>query len=157
MKTGLANPSPSTLAADSAARYVKLAAANESELARISRERLLSLSVEEMRAVQTWFAAAGREPTDAELETIAQTWSEHCKHKTFKGIVEYTLHDENGAPHGQIYDDLLDETIVRATCEVDRKFCLSVFEDNAGIIAFDKKRAAAFKVETHNHPSALEP
>jgi phosphoribosylformylglycinamidine synthase subunit PurSL len=126
------------------------------ELLGLSRRRGLSLSLEEMEAVQKYFAAAGRAPTDAELETLAQTWSEHCKHKTFRAAVDHEEAGETG-PRRRAYEDLLKDTIVRATESLSKDWCLSVFKDNAGIVAFDGKDALAFKVETHNHPSALEP
>jgi len=129
---------------------------NDEGLLRCSTQKLLSLSLDEMRTIQSYFRSKRREPTDIELETIAQTWSEHCKHKTFRGMIEYS---ENGS-HGsvrRVYLDLLKETIMQATRELDKSFCLSVFSDNAGVIAFDKYWGIAFKVETHNHPSALEP
>ncbi len=135
---------------------VPILSLNDEGLIRCSKERLLSLSLDEMKAVQFYFHEAKREPTDIELETIAQTWSEHCKHKTFKGILDYTERRHDGVTH-KIYDDLLKQTVVKATRDLNKKFCLSVFVDNAGIIDFDKKNAIAFKVETHNHPSALEP
>ena len=137
-------------------RAVPLLGLDAADLVRCSARKLLSLSLEEMRAVQAHFRTLGRDPTDVELETIAQTWSEHCKHKTFKGIIHYVEHGPDGLSE-ETFDDLLKATIVRATKELDRPFCLSVFEDNAGIIDFDGENAAAFKVETHNHPSALEP
>jgi len=105
-------------------------------------------TVDEMKAVQKHFATLGRNPTDVELETIAQTWSEHCMHKTFKGIVDY---------NGEHIDDLLANTIVKATSELNKSWCVSVFKDNAGIIEFDEDFNICFKVETHNHPSAIEP
>ncbi|MBI2915635.1 MAG: phosphoribosylformylglycinamidine synthase subunit PurL [Elusimicrobia bacterium] len=129
---------------------------NEKELGQISRQRLLSLSLEEMRAIQSYFKSEGRDPTDVELETIAQTWSEHCKHKTFKGRIEY-VELKSGREDRKVYEDLFRQTIAQATQKLNKKFCLSVFEDNAGMIAFDEKWAIAFKAETHNHPSALEP
>ena len=138
------------------AEPVPILGLSDEGLLRCSKERLLSMSLEEMKAVQRYFREAGREPTDVELETLAQTWSEHCKHKTFKGIIDYTERRADGVTH-KIYDDLLKQTIVKATKDLDRKFCLSVFEDNAGIIEFDRAWGIAFKVETHNHPSALEP
>ncbi|MDR1744329.1 MAG: phosphoribosylformylglycinamidine synthase subunit PurL, partial [Planctomycetota bacterium] len=95
----------------------------------------------------------GRNPTDIELETIAQTWSEHCSHKTFRGKVRYR---ENGGDV-EIIDNLLKTTIARATRELDRDWCWSVFEDNSGVIDFNGDLGIAFKVETHNHPSAIEP
>ncbi len=128
--------------------HVKLADADEQRLAHLSVEGCLALDTTEMKAVQAHFAHEGRDPTDIELETIAQTWSEHCKHKTLTGLVNY---------EGKIHDNLLKSTIARATHELDRDFCISVFVDNAGIVAFDDKHHLTMKVETHNHPSALEP
>lgn len=118
------------------------------DLAELSREMGLSLSVAEMAAVKEYFDRGGRKPTDVELETIAQTWSEHCRHKTFLGRI---LFDDE-----QI-DNLLKKTIMRATSEIASPLCLSVFHDNSGIIEFDEEYGVCFKVETHNHPSALEP
>jgi len=126
--------------------------ADDEELMRISREGLLSLNLAEMRTIQNYFLRLGRNPTDVELETIAQTWSEHCVHKTFRGLIEYT--DENGT---ELIDNLLKSTIMRATFEINKPWCVSVFSDNAGIIEFDENYNLAFKVETHNHPSAIEP
>lgn len=140
----------------SRAEQIPLRFLKEEELIRLSNERMLSFSIDEMRAVQNYFRSEERDPTDVELETIAQTWSEHCKHKTFKGIIDYSEQDGKKAER-KVYDDLLKETIVRATQEINADICLSVFKDNAGMIAFDDKNAVAFKVETHNHPSALEP
>ena len=99
----------------------------------------------------------GREPTDVELETIAQTWSEHCSHKTLAGRIAYR--DENGERQ---FENMLKETIFAATQKIRERlgsddWCVSVFEDNAGVVRFDDEFNVAFKVETHNHPSALEP
>ncbi len=109
---------------------------------------MLALSLEEMRAIQRYYRSINREPTDVELETFAQTWSEHCVHKTFKGIITYD---------GEEIDGLLKSTIARVTRELSPEWCFSVFEDNAGIVDFEGDYAIAFKVETHNHPSAIEP
>ncbi len=127
---------------------VPLAGADEARLLALSAEGCLALDAGEMQAVQRHFAAEGRDPTDVELETLAQTWSEHCKHKTFTGLIAY---------EGRTYDNLLKSTIARATRELDRDFCKSVFVDNAGVVAFDERFHLTFKVETHNHPSAIEP
>jgi len=127
-------------------------------LERLSRDAHLFLSRPEMEAIRDHFRALDRDPTDLELETLAQTWSEHCVHKTLKSDVVYRG-DDFGRP-GTVevrFDNLLKSTIVRATRELDRQWCLSVFEDNAGVIAFDDDYGIAFKVETHNHPSAIEP
>ncbi|MBI4045054.1 MAG: phosphoribosylformylglycinamidine synthase subunit PurL [Candidatus Diapherotrites archaeon] len=128
---------------------------SEKELLRLSEEKLLSLNVAEMSAIQDHFEKAGRNPTEAELETLAQTWSEHCKHKVFNSVVEF----EEGQ-HRETIESLFTEYIVTATqkaMEKKKGFFLSVFTDNAGIVSFDGKNAVAFKAETHNHPSALDP
>ena len=71
-------------------KQIPILKVDEAELLRISREDLLSLNLSEMQAIQAYFTELGREPTDVELETLAQTWSEHCVHKTFRGLIEYT-------------------------------------------------------------------
>ncbi len=126
-------------------------------LVKLSRDRGLSLNAEEMAAIQSHFRGRGRPPTDAELETLAQTWSEHCKHKTFRAAVRHVEKDELGMKRERRYQDLLKETIVKVTEDLKRPWCLSVFKDNAGIVDVGGGEAVAFKVETHNHPSALEP
>jgi phosphoribosylformylglycinamidine synthase len=131
---------------------VPLRGADDAALERVSREGGLSLEVFEMRAVRDHFAAAGREPTDAELETLAQTWSEHCKHKTLGGAVR--MKDPSGERR---FANLLKETVFAATARLARPWCLSVFKDNAGVVALDDHWAVCMKVETHNHPSAIEP
>lgn len=139
------------------AEEVPIIFGGDEALLRLSQSRLLALALKEMRAIQNYFRAEGREPTDVELETIAQTWSEHCKHKTFRGVIEFRWQRPDGKWQMKIYDDLLKQTIFKATKELEKSFCFSFFEDNAGIIQFDRNWAVAFKVETHNHPSALEP
>jgi len=120
----------------------------DDELVAISRRYVLALDATEMRAIQRRFAELGRAPRLGELETIAQTWSEHCKHKTLAGPVD--CGDKR-------YDNLLKETVFAATQKLDRDWCVSVFKDNAGIVRFDEEHDVCFKVETHNHPSAIEP
>ena len=135
------------------AKLVSLLGANDAALEKISRAGLLSLSLEEMKTIQAYFQKQNRNPTDVELETLAQTWSEHCKHKTFAAVIDY---EEKGRG-SRTYDNLLKTTIMRATKELDKPWCWSTFKDNAGIIAIDEEWGIAFKAETHNHPSALEP
>jgi len=101
-----------------------------------------------MKQVQAYFKKKKRNPTDLELQTIGQTWSEHCCHKTFKGKILL---------NGNEIDSLFKTYIARATKEINPRWCISVFEDNAGIVSFDKGYGIAAKVETHNHPSAVEP
>ena len=133
---------------------VELQDAEGTRLAAISRKGGLSLNIEEMRRIQAHFVDAGREPTDVELETLAQTWSEHCVHKTFKGRYHYSE-----GPDGpvEVIDNLMQQTVFKATQDLDTPWCVSVFHDNAGIIEFTDTHHVCFKVETHNHPSALEP
>ncbi len=138
----------------------------DDDLLRISREGILSLSLDEMRAIRDYYrrddvraarAAAGLPagPTDLELECIAQTWSEHCKHKIFSALVRYT--DETGATRE--IDSLFKTYIKAATAEVAKRidWLVSVFSDNAGVIKFNERWNVLFKVETHNSPSALDP
>jgi phosphoribosylformylglycinamidine synthase len=137
-------------------KQINVVDANNEKLIQISSEGVLSLNLTEMQAIQKYFADIGRNPTDVELETIAQTWSEHCVHKTFRGLIEYKEY-EDGKEKVETIDSLLKSYLMRATRELNKEWCLSVFSDNAGIIAFDETYGVAFKVETHNHPSAIEP
>lgn len=127
---------------------VRLRGADDDTLRGISADGHLFLDVREMRAIRDHFEKIGREPTDVELETLAQTWSEHCVHKTFKGKIDFD---------GATVDSLFKTYIMRVTWELNKPWCISVFSDNAGVIDFDGKNAVCFKVETHNHPSAIEP
>ena len=137
----------------STVQEIEILNADDTELMRISREGTLSLNLNEMQAIQTHFKGLGRNPTDVEIETIAQTWSEHCVHKTFKSII---LYSEPGKDQERI-NGLFPTFIQRATEEIAKPWCVSVFSDNAGIIEFDDTYNLVFKVETHNHPSAIEP
>ncbi len=138
-------------------RKTTLTTLDDAALMKLSREGQLYLSLDEMQTIQAHFRALGREPTDVELETVAQTWSEHCSHKTLAGRVRYR--DEQGE---RLFDNMLKETIFAATVEIRRRlgaddWCVSVFKDNAGVVKFLDDTHVVFKVETHNHPSALEP
>jgi phosphoribosylformylglycinamidine synthase len=136
---------------------IPLRSLDDDALVRLSREGQLYLTLVEMQTIQRYFQEQGRDPTDIELETVAQTWSEHCSHKTLAGRIAYR--DENGERR---FHNMLKETIFAATQEVRAQlgqddWCVSVFKDNAGVVRFDEHWNVAFKVETHNHPSALEP
>src|SRR5207237_8215031 len=114
---------------------------NDAALEKLSCDGQLALTLEEMRTIQSHFRALGRDPTHVELRTLAQTWSEHCSHKTLKGRIELD---------GRVYENLLKETIFAATQEVRRRlgpddWCVSVFEDNAGVVKFDDKHHVCFK------------
>ena len=129
---------------------INLLDANDKQLLQISKELGIGLNFIEMKSIQKYFSKKGRNPTDVELQTIGQTWSEHCFHKTFKGDIV--------SPDGKlIISSMFKEYITKATKELDLPWCLSVFEDNAGIVDFEDDCAIAVKVETHNHPSAIEP
>ncbi|HUT85587.1 MAG TPA: phosphoribosylformylglycinamidine synthase subunit PurL [Elusimicrobiales bacterium] len=121
-------------------------------LMRLNDEGGWSLNKVELLTIQKHFKSLKRAPRLAEIETLAQTWSEHCKHKTFSGPVEFTRKGRTVK-----INNLFKETIVKATKKLNKKWCLSVFKDNAGVVEFDKKWALCFKVETHNHPCAIEP
>ncbi|MFM9059976.1 MAG: AIR synthase related protein, partial [Planctomycetaceae bacterium] len=136
---------------------VPLAGLDDAALERLSRDRCLALSIRELHAIRDHFAALGRDPFEIELETIAQTWSEHCCHKTLTSAVDHA------GPAGPArYDNLLKETVFAATQSIrgslgGRDWCVSVFRDNSGVVRFDGDHDICVKVETHNHPSAIEP
>ncbi len=121
------------------------------ELLALSKERRAALDLPEMQAVQNYFLKEQRDPTDVEFETIAQTWSEHCVHKTFKARVTI----DNGQQ--TVVDSLIKTYLKSATDEINAPWVISAFVDNAGIIDFDDEFEISFKAETHNHPSAVEP
>ena len=125
---------------------------DEQGLMRLSKEKDLFLNLVEMQTIQKYYQQLGREPTDVELESIAQTWSEHCVHKTLKSSVGMSIDGQE--IH---FENLLKETVFKATKQLEKKWCISVFADNAGVVEFDEESAVCFKVETHNHPSALDP
>jgi phosphoribosylformylglycinamidine synthase len=136
---------------------VDLDGLDDAALARLSRDRCLALSVAELHAVRDHFRGLGRPPFEIELETIAQTWSEHCCHKTLTSAVDHA------GPDGPArYANLLKETVFAATQKIRASlgpadWCVSVFRDNSGVVRFDGDHDVCVKVETHNHPSAIEP
>ncbi|MDP2268345.1 MAG: AIR synthase related protein, partial [Deltaproteobacteria bacterium] len=143
--------------------------ADDGTLQKISNERVLALNLAELKIIRAYLQAdgvrqaragygLGRKITDAELECLAQTWSEHCKHKIFNSLITY----EDADGHTELIDSLFVSYIKRSTQEIRARrgkddWCLSVFSDNAGIIKFDDDYNLVFKVETHNSPSALDP
>ncbi|MEO0445794.1 MAG: phosphoribosylformylglycinamidine synthase subunit PurL [Verrucomicrobiota bacterium] len=134
---------------------VPIAALTGPELLTLSKARKLSLSEADMLVVQQIFRRWEREPTDVELEVIAQTWSEHCKHRIFGSEIRHQT------PAGEQLVDGLFRTYVKEVTEEIREarpdFVLSAFHDNAGFVRLDENSAVCLKVETHNHPSAIEP
>ena len=131
---------------------------SDSQLLEVSVGMSLALTVDEMQAIRDFYLQADREPTDVELETLAQTWSEHCKHKTLTGPVRLRISNAAGEiTEERTYSNLLKETVFAATEQLDKEWCWSVFKDNAGVIELTPDNGVAIKVETHNHPSALDP
>jgi phosphoribosylformylglycinamidine synthase len=145
-----------------------LTSLNAEALVKISQEKLLALNLEEMQAIARYYRdpavikarrkfGLDENTTDVELECLAQTWSEHCKHKIFNSRIEYT-----GGRDKREIDSLFKTYIKGSTAKIRKDkgrkdFCLSVFVDNAGIIKFNDDCNLVFKVETHNSPSALDP
>jgi len=138
----------------------------DKELFGISRDRSLSLNLREMQAIQEYFSrheviearrsiGLTEKPTDAELEVLGQTWSEHCKHKIFNARVSYS----EGDHEPEEIDSMFDTYIKSSTKALQERlpWVLSTLEDNAGVIQFNDKWLLAFKGETHNSPSNVEP
>jgi len=129
----------------------------------MAKEKMLALTVDEFKAIKKYFkdpkviekrkeAGLDNKITDVELEALAQTWSEHCKHKIFNAKI---LYKENGEKHA--INSLFDTFIKNATEQIRKPYVVSVFKDNGGIIKFNPDYDIAVKVETHNAPSALDP
>jgi phosphoribosylformylglycinamidine synthase len=146
---------PSDAGASSSVELIPIASMDEAGLAALNLGRRAALDPEEMLAIQAYFEGEGRPCTDVEFETIAQTWSEHCFHKTFKALIEVERAEEGGLP--PLVDNILKTYLKSATDEIGAPWVVSAFKDNAGIIEFDGDFDISFKVETHNHPSAIEP
>ncbi len=134
--------------ASGVAAQVEIAGRTAAELVEIGNQRSLALDVEELLAIQGHFAKLNREPTDVEMETLAQTWSEHCAHKTFRA--ELTTDD------GRTRRPLM-AALRHCTETIAAPFVKSSFVGNAGIVGFHGDVTIALKAETHNHPSAVEP
>lgn len=150
--------SPPVQVASPLVQTFSLSAMADEALLALSKQGMLALNLDEMRAIQAYFRHEGREPTDVELETLAQTWSEHCSHKTFRATIDYRELDAGGNVLAQErIPGLLRHYLMRATEQVQRPWIVSAFRDNAGMMRFTEDMDIAFKAETHNHPSAIEP
>jgi phosphoribosylformylglycinamidine synthase len=145
---------------------------DDAALAKLSKDRLLALTLPEMQAIRDFFrraaadprrqaAGLGGQPTDVELECLAQTWSEHCKHKLMNATVSYT--EEGGAPEEirSIFKEYIRGTTRAVEQQIvareGKSWLVSVFHDNAGVIEATPRYHLVYKVETHNSPSALDP
>jgi len=132
---------------------IEIRGMDDTALQSLNEQRALYLDPEELRIIRDQYAELGRDITDVEIETLAQTWSEHCSHKTFRAIV-----DASGGPEGGERDvEPLFEQLRTCTESIDAPFVISAFVGNAGVIEFTKGTTIALKAETHNHPSAVEP
>jgi phosphoribosylformylglycinamidine synthase len=155
---GTPAPLPASEPKAGAVERIALTHMTDDELMEVSRRGLLALNLDEMRTIQQYFHRLGRQPSDVELETLAQTWSEHCSHKTLHATIHYREVDSVGHVLKQeTIDGLLKQSIMRATREIAHPQVVSAFSDNAGVISFICGQDLALKVETHNHPSAIEP
>ena len=159
-----------TGAASDEVAILPLSRMDDAELTDFSRENTLALNLEEMRAIKDFYARPGvreerarhglpADPTDAELEMLAQTWSEHCKHKIFAAHIRYENRETGRTEEiaGLYKSCIQDATVAVRKALGERDFCRSVFTDNAGVIALNEEWDACIKVETHNSPSALDP
>lgn len=136
-------------------RHIPVRELSEAELTKLSQDMKLSLSTEDMLVVQQIFREIDREPTDVELEVIAQTWSEHCKHRIFAATIQHTVNGKT-----EEIKSMYKTFIQRPSKEIMAQkpgFVLSCFVDNAGFIKLDDNLSVCLKAETHNHPSAIEP
>lgn len=156
--------------ASSTVDIVDLSSMDDAALMQLSRENILALNLEEMRCIRDYYASpevvAHRKakglpaaPTDAELECLAQTWSEHCKHKIFSSRISYeNLENGTTAEINSLYKTYIQGSTKQMRERMGKDdFCLSVFKDNAGVIRFSEDINVCIKVETHNSPSALDP
>ncbi|EKO39316.1 MAG: phosphoribosylformylglycinamidine (FGAM) synthase [Solidesulfovibrio magneticus str. Maddingley MBC34] len=156
--------------ADSTVEVPDLFNMTEEQMLTLGRERTLALSLDEWWAIRAYFGLPGfklrrvswgliHNPTDVELECLAQTWSEHCKHKIFSADITYV---DNETGRTEVISSLYKSYIQRSTADIraalgENDFCLSVFSDNAGVVKFTEDLNLCIKVETHNSPSALDP
>jgi len=144
---------------------------SDAELVNISKKGVLSLSLEEMRKIRAYF---GREdviakrkrigmekrfwanPTDVEMEVLAQTWSEHCKHKIFNADIAYR---DGDAREEELIKSLFNTCIKTPSNAIGEEWgwVASSFHDNAGVVRFNDGIFVVDKIETHNSPSALDP
>jgi phosphoribosylformylglycinamidine synthase II len=146
---------PQEVESSGAVEKISVRESSDAQLLNLSKERRAALDLVEMQAIQNYFNKEQRDPTDVEFETIAQTWSEHCVHKTFKALI--TVEDDTAHRPLSTINSLIKTYLKSATDKINAPWVISAFVDNAGIIDFDDEFEISFKVETHNHPSAVEP
>ncbi len=163
-------PAKVTGEASSKVTTFSLSEMDDKALMDVSRSNTLALNLEEMQTIKNWFSSEKvanerkelglpPNPTDAELEVLAQTWSEHCKHKIFASHITYTdKESQKSETINSLYKTYIQDVTKTLRERMGEKdFCRSVFKDNAGVVAFDENVDVCVKVETHNSPSALDP
>tara|TARA_B100001248_G_scaffold241870_1_gene208894 strand:+ start:1504 stop:4329 length:2826 start_codon:yes stop_codon:yes gene_type:complete len=129
----------------------------DSDIFTWSKERQMGLSQAEVDVIREHFQKLGRNPTDCELEVLAQTWSEHCKHKIFAADIDYKESADAPKKIGDQKVSSLFKTFIKSTVKPEHQHCISVFHDNAGVVHWNEDVDLCIKVETHNSPSALDP
>ncbi len=145
-------PAPRRRPGHADAELITIRGLDDDALLALNVERSLYLDLEELRVIRDEYERLGRDITDVEIETLAQTWSEHCAHKTFRAIIDTT-----GGPDGPAEVTPLLAQLRACTDSIDAPFVRSSFVGNAGVIEFTEGTTIALKAETHNHPSAVEP
>jgi phosphoribosylformylglycinamidine synthase subunit PurSL len=159
-KIGSIEPSfPEQVESSGTIETISIRSLTDDELLALSKDRRAALDLAEMQAIRNYCQKENRDLTDVEFETIAQTWSEHCIHKTFKAKVTIDDRRRTMNSNGQlsIVDSLIKTYLKSATDKINAPWVISAFVDNAGIVDFDDEFEISFKTETHNHPSAIEP
>ncbi len=139
---------------------------NNNELSNLSDKRCLALNLDELNFIKTYYKGIKKKrlekglptnPTDVEVEVLAQTWSEHCKHKIFSAKINYTDEKNKKYQIDSLYKTYIKGATQKIKSDRNLDWLRSVFTDNAGIVRFDKNVDLCIKVETHNSPSALDP
>jgi phosphoribosylformylglycinamidine synthase len=159
-KLGSIEPSfPEEIESSGQVETIAIRNLSDDKLLALSKDRRAALDLAEMQAIRTYCQKENRDLTDVEFETIAQTWSEHCVHKTFKANVTIDDRRQTTDVYGpsSTVNGLIKTYLKSATDKINAPWVISAFVDNAGIIDFDDEFEISFKAETHNHPSAIEP
>jgi phosphoribosylformylglycinamidine synthase II len=122
---------------------------SEDELIALNNSLQLGLSLDDLKFIQAYFLKKNKNISRIEIEMLAQSWSEHCKHRIFSAEID------------DIKEGLYKRYIQGATNKIisiqKEKFCYSLFSDNAGAVELNSNYLVTHKVETHNSPSSLDP
>lgn len=162
-KIGQIEPSfPEEVQSSEHVETIAIRTLSDDELLALSKDRRAALDLAEMQAIRDYCQKENRDLTDVEFETIAQTWSEHCVHKTFKALIavdsgQLTVDGKTANHQPTTINSIIKTYLKSATDKIAAPWVISAFVDNAGIIDFDDEFEISFKAETHNHPSAIEP